>query len=104
MTLDQPIKIQRKTQAQQANGSLQTVFTTLVDGFAMVRPMRGSERNSGDQTQAVAGYVFHIHYRSDLLADDVIVWNGNTFNIRFIADMGMGSVYLRIEAERGVAV
>jgi SPP1 family predicted phage head-tail adaptor len=66
--------------------------------------MRGSERNQSNQPESVAGYTFHIHYRADLLADDVIVWNGNQYNIRFIADEGMGSVYLMIEAERGVAV
>lgn len=104
MTLDQFIDIKRKTQVQQLDGSLQTVFTLLGSEFARVVPIRGSERNASTQTEAPANYRFHIHYRSDLVEDDVIVWEGQTYNIRFIASDGPGSVYLMLEAERGVAV
>lgn len=104
MTLDQPIEIQRKTQVQQADGSLATTFTVLTTAFASVKKQRGGESSQSDQTEAVASYIFTIHARTDLLEDDVIVWRSRLYNIRFIDDMGHGQVYMQIEAERGVAV
>lgn len=104
MTLDQVIEIRRKAQVQQPDGSLQTTLGLLANAYASVSPMRGDERNQSNQTEAQADYKFHIHYRSDLKEDDVIVWQGNHYNIRFIADKGPGSIYLMMEAERGVAI
>jgi len=66
--------------------------------------MRGDERRNGQQLEAQANYRFHIHQRNDLREDDVIIWNGHQYNIRFIANRGPGSVYMMLEAERGVAV
>ena len=43
-----------------------------------------------------------IHYRGDLSAANVIVWNGVDYNIKFIADNGPKEVYMYIDAERGV--
>jgi SPP1 family predicted phage head-tail adaptor len=104
VTLDQLITISRKAQTQQADGSLQTTLTKLADAYAAAYPMKGDERRASMQTEERADYRFHIHYRADLRADDVITWNGQQFNIRFIADKGPGSVYLMIEAEKGVAI
>ena len=104
MTLNQIVSIQRKTQVQQADMSLLTTLAEVAEVYAMVFPIRGSERNQGDQTEARANYRFTIHQRTDLLDDDVLVWNGYQYNIRFIADRGPGSIYLKIEAERGVAI
>jgi len=104
MTLDQPIEIKRKSQEQRADGSLETTLTTVMQGFARVRPMRGGESDQGTQVEARAGYKFTIHTRSDLLDDDVIVWRGRKYNIRFIYEEGFGSIYMEIEAERGVAI
>lgn len=104
MTLDQFIEIRRKAQVQQANGSLTTTLNLIATEYAAVIPMGGSERNMASQNEAAANYRFHIHHRSDLIPDDVVVWNGSQYNIRFIADKGPGSIYLMIEAERGVAV
>jgi len=98
------IEIRRKQQTQQADGSLDTTLAVVAKAYASAYPMRGDERRMGQQTEAQADYRFHIHHRSDLNADDVIVWNGHQYNIRFIADRGPGSVYMMIEAERGVAV
>ena len=104
MTLDQIITIKRKEQTQNARGALVTNKAELAKAYARVRAIRGSERDQGTQVEAPANYRFHIHYRSDLLEDDVIEWQGSEYNIRFIADQGPGSIYLMIEAERGVAV
>lgn len=104
MTLDQLITFYRKVQEKQPDGSLQTTMQEVGQAFAAVRAMRGAERNAGDQTEAQSDYIFSIAYRSDLIADDVIQWNGSQFNIRFISDNGSGHVYMTIEAQRGVAI
>ena len=104
MTLDQPIQIKRKDQLQQADGSLQTTLSTVADCFAKAKVQRGSESSQSDQIDARSSCVFIIHTRSDLLEDDVIVWNSRTYNIRFIHDSGLGAIYMDIEAERGVAI
>jgi SPP1 family predicted phage head-tail adaptor len=104
VTLDQIISISRKVQSQDARGTLVTTLDSIAQCYARVRPLRGSERGQGNQVEATADYRFYIHYRSDLIEDDVIVWRGSQFNIRFIGDEGPGSIYLMIEAERGVAV
>lgn len=104
MTLDQIVSLKRKGQTQDARGALVTTLTLIDRAYAKVRPLRGVERDQGTQVEAPANYRFHIHYRSDLLEDDVIEWQGRDYNIRFIADEGPGSIYLMIEAERGVAV
>lgn len=104
MTLDQIITIKRKEQTQNERGALVTTLTQVAQAYAKVRPLRGVERDQGTQVEAPANYRFHIHYRSDLLDDDVIEWQGREYNIRFIADEGPGAIYLMIEAERGVAV
>ena len=104
MTLDQPIAIKRKSQSQQADGSLQTTLTDVMSGFARVVPMRGNESRESQQVEAAALYRFTIHARTDILDDDVIVWRGKQYNIRFVMEEGLGSIYMKIEAERGVAV
>jgi len=104
MTLDQIIQLKRKAQVQEADGRLTTTLIAIGKAYAAVYPIRGDERRMGQQNEAQADYRFHIHYRSDLIADDVIIWNGSEYNIRFIADKGPGSIYLMIEAERGVAI
>lgn len=104
MTLDQYIEIKRKTQFQQADGSLATVFTLISPEWAKVAAISGSERNASSQNEASANYRFHIHNRTDLLEDDVIFWEGGSYNIRFISSAGQGAIYLMIDAERGVAV
>jgi len=104
MTLDQLITINRKVQVQQADGSLTTTMQKICDAWAAAYPIRGDERRMGQQNEAQADYRFRIVSRSDLNADDVIIWNGREYNIRFIADRGPTEIYMMIEAERGVAV
>lgn len=104
MTLDQLITINRKAQVQQADGSLQTTMTKVADAYAAAYPIRGDERRMGDQTEAQADYRFRILARSDIRPDDVIVWDGVEYNIRFIASRGAGEIYMMLEAQRGVAV
>jgi SPP1 family predicted phage head-tail adaptor len=104
LTLDKLVTFYRKQQTRQASGELLTTKKKIGRAFARVMPVRGSERNASDQTEATANYIFWVAYRTDLIEDDVIEWQGVEYNIRFIEDSGQGSIYLALTAERGVAV
>lgn len=104
MTLDQFITVNRKGQTQADDGSLTTTMTKRFDAYAAVYPIRGDERRMGNQNEAQADYRFRIIARTDVDADDVIVWNGREYNVRFIAERGPGEIYMTLEAQRGVAV
>lgn len=104
MKLRYRIRIERKGQVQAADGSLTTTRTLLCEAYAQVQPMRGSERDQSMQTEAAADYKFTIRRRGDIREDDIIVWQGTDYNIRAILDYGPQSLYLTLEAQRGVAV
>lgn len=101
--LRERVTIRRTTQAADAYGALVATDTDVATVWALVRPMTGRERSASQQTEAVAMYLVVMRYRDDLRDDDVLVWRGYTFNIRFIKDRGPRAMYLEIEAERGVA-
>jgi len=102
--LNYKISIERKVQVQAADGSLTTTRTVVATTYAGVKPKRGSERSQSNQTESPADYEFHLRRNGSIQADDVIIWNGSEWNIRFISDDGPRALYMMIEAERGVAV
>jgi len=104
MNLNEHITYYRKTQVKDEYGTLTTTRTLIAKAKAKVRPLSGIERDRSDQTEASANYRFNVHQRSDLLHDDIIVWMGTDYNIRFIADNGPKERYMYIDAERGVAI
>jgi len=102
--MNERIAVYRKAQVQNDYGALSQTRTLIAKLQASVRPMSGGERAMSDNTEAYATHRFHVHYRSDLRADDIIVWNGNDFNIRFVADNGPKERYMYIDAQRGGAM
>lgn len=103
--MDQLITIQRETLADDGYGG-QTVTLTNVatDLFCHVRPRSGKEGEEYQRLNAEATYMFVIRYRDDLREDDRIIWNGVQYNIRTILGRGGRSMYLEIDATRGVAL
>jgi SPP1 family predicted phage head-tail adaptor len=104
MTPNELISFYSLAQSRDAYGTISAARTKIADAYARVRPLSGAERNAADQTEAYADYRFKIHYRGDLSAANVIVWNGVDYNIKFIADNGPKEVYMYIDAERGGAM
>jgi SPP1 family predicted phage head-tail adaptor len=101
--LDQLITIKREVRTSDGmGGDTVTLTDVAADLFAHVRPRSGKEIGTHDRVEAPAKYLFVIRYRSDLKDSDRIVWNGATYNIRYIATRGYRSMYMEIEAERGV--
>lgn len=101
--LDQRIEIKREALTPDGMGGDDLALNTLVTTWAHVRPLGGSEREDWQQLSAQHAYLFVIRLRTDLQADDRIVWDGDEYNIRAIKGRGGRAMYLEIEAERGVA-
>lgn len=104
--LDQRITFQSNTATAdgmggsvQAWGNVASVPTV----WAQVVPKAAAERDSNDEINADGLYEFTVRNRSDISETDRIVWGGVNFNIRGIYRTGTRSLYLRIDAERGVA-
>lgn len=101
--LDQRIIIQQETRTADTYGGAAIAWTALATVWAEVRPLSGRERADLAAVEAPASYRFTIRRRADLTEAMRLSWNGGIYNIRFIADRGGRSLYMAIEAERGVA-
>ena len=103
MTLNELVTFYRKGTTQNAYGTITSTRTKVADAYARVRPMSGSERNAGDQTEGHADYRFTVLQRSDLGEADILVWRGTDYNIKFLADNGPKERYMYVDAQRGGA-
>ena len=101
--LDQLITVKREVRTSDGMGgdtvSVKTVVSNL---WAHVRPRSGKEMGAQGGVDASAVYLFVIRNRSDLKESDRLVWEDQTYNIRSILRRGARSMYLEIDAERGV--
>lgn len=104
--LDQLISIKRQTYTSTGKGGkTRTGYTYVAQNiWARVHPASGTEQVEHERLRAPARYVFAIHWRSDVLDTDVIEWNSQEYQIRFIPTRGSRDVFLPLEAERGVTV
>ena len=103
--LDQRISITRETQANDSMGGGTISLDILVNAYAKVRRMKGSEKVRADKLEAAATYIFSIRNRNDVTIqeNDRINWDGVEYNIRFVGLEGKRALFLDLEAERGVA-
>jgi SPP1 family predicted phage head-tail adaptor len=101
--LDQRVAFLRESKTDDGMGGSIVSWTEIVEVWAKVRPMSGTEREHSDRLNAQANYLIVIRYRSDITESDVAEWKGQRFNIRFSKDEPR-STFLALEAELGVAV
>lgn len=102
--LDQLIDIIRNDETEDGVGGVDITPVILVDDlYAHVRPISGSEVNRFDKLNAIMTNLFVVRYRDDILETDLILWEGDQYNIRSIPKKGIRAQYLEIYAERGVA-
>ena len=71
--------------------------------WARVMPKSGREGMTEDRVSASTVYEITIRNRSDIDERMRIVWLGENYNIRSVLREGGRPLYLKIEAERGVA-
>ncbi len=103
-TLDQRVIIQREARTADDYGGAALAWVNVATVWASVRPLSGRERADFGEVEAPANYRFTIRRRGDVTAAMRITWNGAAYNIRFVSDPGARSLYMALEAERGVAI
>lgn len=103
--LDHLITIQRESLASDGMGGQDVTLSNVVaDLWCKKRVLSGKESERYDQLNATSMCAFVIRYRSDLRADDRIISDGASYNIRHIPPVTSRSPYMVIEAEEGVAL
>jgi SPP1 family predicted phage head-tail adaptor len=99
--LDQRVSLQRRTIVDDGSGGGVETWAQYAEVWAHVRPMSGREREIAQRMEAAANYLVVVRMRSDVLANDKIVWSARELNVRFVKDKGPRDGFLEIEAELG---
>lgn len=102
--LDQLITIRREVRVPDSMGGSDLEWQDVDTCWALVRPMSGRERLAAGQVEASANYLVVIHAGTEVLEKDIIVWNEQALNVRFVKNRGSRALFLEIEAEKGVAM
>jgi SPP1 family predicted phage head-tail adaptor len=102
--LDQRVRLETQSLAADGYGGAALTWSLLAEVWALARPLSGRERAEAATIEAPAMYRFTIRRRADLTEGMRVVWNGQAFNVRFIADGGPRDLYMTLDAERGVAI
>lgn len=101
--LDQRVTFRRESKTADGMGGSVTTLADIATVWAKVRPMSGGEREHSDRLNATSNYVIVIRARTDIDETCVAVWNGTTFNVRFVKREPR-SRFLALECEKGVAL
>lgn len=81
------VTFQRNTVSADSYGDPVKVWADICTSWALVQPIRGSERLSASQEQSDVDHRIVTRYRSqlsDLDTGDRATWNGKTFDIRSV--------------------
>jgi hypothetical protein len=97
-----PFTVLRKTNAADGKGGF-TVTEAQVGSthFAHLRALRGNERTVAEGMSSVTEAMFVTWAAVDIRADDVLLYNGGRYNVRYINPPGL-SQFQEIVAELGV--
>lgn len=101
--LDQLVTLQRAVLTPDGAGGWTATVQDVATVCALMRPKSGAERAAWGGIAATAMYHCVIRSGLDVKASDTLLWDGQHFNIRFIANRGR-SAWLEMDVERGVAV
>jgi SPP1 family predicted phage head-tail adaptor len=104
--MDQQITLQSFTTATDRLGGKARAWANYAEDatpWADVKARALREATAEGGVSASGTYVFKIYNRTDIKEADRIIWGGEYFNIRGIRREGVQSLFLLIDAERGVA-
>lgn len=102
--LDQRVRIETQVATADGYGGTSLAWSLVAEVWAMVRPVSGRERVAAAAIEAPAMYRFTLRRRTGLTEALRVVWNGQAYNVRFIADAGPRAAYVTLDADRGVAI
>lgn len=103
--LDQRITFQERQRVPDGMGGSTDTWVNISPTpsvWAHARTKGGREVTQYDRVNAEASYLFVIRNRSDILESYRILWDGEPFNIISVKKPKGRSLYLEIDAERGV--
>ena len=101
--LDQRVKVMRLVSTPDGYGGTADTFTEVGEYWCHVRPLSGRETVEADRLTGEASYLFVFRNGLDVKDSDRLDWYGDQFNIRVRKQPKGRSMYIEIEAERGVA-
>jgi SPP1 family predicted phage head-tail adaptor len=101
--LDQRVSVMRLQSTPDGYGGTTRDWVSAGEYWAHVRPQSGREVADFDRLQGEARYLFVFRNGIDLKDSDRLDWQGEQFNIRVRKQPKMRSLYVEVEAERGVA-
>lgn len=102
------ITLQAKSVTRAANGEEVVTWTDLVTDtadhaiWAEVWPLKGREFFAAQQTQYAADVRFRIRYRTGIVRDQRVLWNGEPYDITQVVDVGAAHHTIEILAVNGV--
>ncbi len=101
--LDQRIKIMYEVKTPDGMGGNTVALVERFDVWAKAKPLGGNESSQFERVNAHNNYIFVIRNTDQIEESDHLIWNDISYNIRSLKSYGNRSMYLEIEAERGVA-
>ncbi len=103
--LDQRITFQERKSVSDGMGGYTDTWADielLSSVWSHVRTSSGREVTQYDRVNAEAGNIFIVRNRQDILESYRIMWDGEPYNIESIPRPKKRSMYMEINAERGV--
>lgn len=82
------IRIERKVSTPDAAGGEEISYTLRAEVHAAVIHQRGREAFLSAQVVPTADIEFRIRWRADVVETDRIVYEGKSYNIQYLAEMG----------------
>lgn|SRR5574337_65813 len=86
--MDRRITLQRKSEAQDSFGEAIGTWTDIATVWAEVAPLTGKERWAAQQVKAEADTLFRIHYLPGLTPLDRVLYNGKTYDVYSVIEIG----------------
>lgn len=96
--LQHPVKV-----ADGGGGNLKT-WNTYATVYGFLQPMQGTEDVEGQRPLAKLTHELTLHYRSDVLPHDSVLYGTRRMQIRAIINVDERGKRLRLQLEEGVAV
>lgn len=102
--LDECIDFYKEVRYEDGMGGAEVDLELIEDEVSCkVRPLSGKEADRYDKVNSEEITLFVTRYRTDIVEENRIVWDGESYNIRHIPRTSKRSMYSEFYAERGVA-
>ncbi len=100
-----PVVFERGVKTSDGAGGHTIVWSALSGSaqWAFAKALSGSERHASERVEAVSKWRIVVRYFSGLLESDRLNMDDKIFNIRFIDNIELRNIWLRIDLSGGAA-